>query len=1021
MILSIVHLSDIHICEEKKFYLKEQAKKIAEAIYNRNDEETNLIIIVTGDIAFSGKESEYELAKEYFDILNTRLKGACKTYNLLFTPGNHDCDFSEENSIRPILIGNITKEHNVDSNIINLVTDCQSNYRKFDNNNSISSKIIDGKLIKKAIVNFDEEKVVIQFNLINTAWMSSLHETKNIYMPINIEDLRCEEIDDENFSNLIVTAYHHPSSWLDSESDCKFRQNSEQISNIILSGHEHCEDEFIKSRKTSQTVYSCAGELNKECPVFKILKIDFEQEQLETYKMEFDIEKKSFIIKNKNRTNLILKKDPVLDVTEEYCEVLDDLGMVLNHKKKSNLKLSDVYVVPNLARLDSKEVGKEINIKEDDYIDTFLNSKKYIILGESGSGKTSMLKNLYRLYIDNGYFPIYLKAEDIKQLNRVTSKKIDNLVYTKIIEQYGEEKIEIFKNFDKHKKVLFIDDYHQIIDNTENKYNLHRYINDIFGVITLTMNSFDGIQFDLNNNNILRTYDKYKIKKFSIKLRMKLVKKWYLINNYEYSDEDIQLKSEKAMRIIDNMLNNNNMPAIPYVILMMLSVQDSNNINRQDQTLYGHLLQMIITNSLLRSGVVSEDITETFVILDEIAYELFKSEKNNLQDYEFKKIIDEYNSNCDMDKDVNNVKEQLTNSNIMREEIIDQKNYTIRFKYAYLYSYFVAEYMAKHIMEDSILEDLKQIIDNIHVEINSRIFINVWYFREYFNKQENKLLELLEDKIKNTFFDLEPYEFEKPANCIANIINNKSQILMEFKPITEEIDKHKEDIIEKKDEIENKKDVNCYSYNEDINTESKEVAEIITATNLILTIGQIVKSSSGAFDSETKRRLIENCYNCGMKLLKNFYNMFDESMDSFKQCLQDIMDENTEITLDDAYHKALSFVQGMIQIGTYSILYQISDSISQDKIKISFKRIVKEQKKLGYNLINVMITFLFNHNEDYGVVKDFLKKDEGNDYFIRSIMRIIIWQYYYYNKSKDRVTRQKLLQEFHLKEKKLIQ
>ena len=47
-------------------------------------------VLVTGDLAFSGKESEYELVKELFYKLSSTIGLSC---NMIFcVPGNHDVD-----------------------------------------------------------------------------------------------------------------------------------------------------------------------------------------------------------------------------------------------------------------------------------------------------------------------------------------------------------------------------------------------------------------------------------------------------------------------------------------------------------------------------------------------------------------------------------------------------------------------------------------------------------------------------------------------------------------------------------------------------------------------------------------------------------------------------------------------------------------------------------------------------------------------------------------------------------------
>ena len=57
------------------------------------------LVIIVGDTAFSGRESEYKRASEWLDELTVAL--GCNETDVRVVPGNHDCDRSH--------ITNVTK------------------------------------------------------------------------------------------------------------------------------------------------------------------------------------------------------------------------------------------------------------------------------------------------------------------------------------------------------------------------------------------------------------------------------------------------------------------------------------------------------------------------------------------------------------------------------------------------------------------------------------------------------------------------------------------------------------------------------------------------------------------------------------------------------------------------------------------------------------------------------------------------------------------------------------------------
>jgi calcineurin-like phosphoesterase family protein len=91
-----VHLSDIHFGQEKGESVhihddvKEQLIADAQVVVSNLSGKVAHGILVTGDVAHSGKKNEYDVAGSWLD----RLAGAvgCETFRIQLIPGNHDVD-----------------------------------------------------------------------------------------------------------------------------------------------------------------------------------------------------------------------------------------------------------------------------------------------------------------------------------------------------------------------------------------------------------------------------------------------------------------------------------------------------------------------------------------------------------------------------------------------------------------------------------------------------------------------------------------------------------------------------------------------------------------------------------------------------------------------------------------------------------------------------------------------------------------------------------------------------------------
>jgi metallophosphoesterase superfamily enzyme len=79
-----------------------QADQIVAAIRALRLNPSACLVIVPGDVAFSGKAEEYRLAQQFFRELLTRLEQEYPGIKpeIAFVPGNHDCNMKLASDIR---------------------------------------------------------------------------------------------------------------------------------------------------------------------------------------------------------------------------------------------------------------------------------------------------------------------------------------------------------------------------------------------------------------------------------------------------------------------------------------------------------------------------------------------------------------------------------------------------------------------------------------------------------------------------------------------------------------------------------------------------------------------------------------------------------------------------------------------------------------------------------------------------------------------------------------------------------
>jgi predicted phosphodiesterase len=238
-----VHLSDIHFGQERGSELvihndvKEQLIDDARQVV-RNMESGNATgILVTGDIAHSGKKDQYKAAGQWLDRVAEAI--GCEIHQIQMVPGNHDVERDKTSGAAKLMLEKIAAggADELDEFLDNesdreLLFDRFREYGEFsegyrcplDTNGAYSSdsrvEIADGRAIR--------------FIRINSALLCSGRETaENPELMLGARQFVFPRTSDEE----VIVLSHHPLHWFkDSPEAMKYIQSRARV---FISGHEH--------------------------------------------------------------------------------------------------------------------------------------------------------------------------------------------------------------------------------------------------------------------------------------------------------------------------------------------------------------------------------------------------------------------------------------------------------------------------------------------------------------------------------------------------------------------------------------------------------------------------------------------------------------------------------------------------------------------------------------------------------------------------------------------------------------
>lgn len=255
MSLKLLHISDIHFKDYKdNQYLdldKEIQREIELDLSALKESYGNIdIVLIGGDIAYSGREEEYNYAYSWIQHI-CDITG-CKEENVLSVPGNHDVERTKIGPVTKMVHDKFKKSRNrteIDQALTEILLHKSSSeqlLQPIQNYNSFAARY--GALPESNLLywekNFQLDGRILRIRGLNSALVSNSTDDENTSKLI-LGSSQTSFLRENGLIYLVMC--HHPSSWLiDGESamtDLKAKAS------ILLFGHKHSySDDVLNNR-----------------------------------------------------------------------------------------------------------------------------------------------------------------------------------------------------------------------------------------------------------------------------------------------------------------------------------------------------------------------------------------------------------------------------------------------------------------------------------------------------------------------------------------------------------------------------------------------------------------------------------------------------------------------------------------------------------------------------------------------------------------------------------------------------
>lgn len=193
----ILHLSDMHFKDGAGGRLSGRAPAIGAAMRPRCAHLEALLLIVSGDITYSGKKSEFRRAEEFINAILGELRSQkdLEVLGPVLVPGNHDCDFLREGDVRPSLLGSLPaeiKDIKLEGDRVRHIVAPLEEFFAFERGYSGSEREGPSRLYYARQFKFRESAILV--HCFNTAWVSRVKEQQGqILFPMQVSPLKSSE------------------------------------------------------------------------------------------------------------------------------------------------------------------------------------------------------------------------------------------------------------------------------------------------------------------------------------------------------------------------------------------------------------------------------------------------------------------------------------------------------------------------------------------------------------------------------------------------------------------------------------------------------------------------------------------------------------------------------------------------------------------------------------------------------------------------------------------------------------
>ena len=839
---------------------KFQIDKIVDATISAGTVD-HVVLVVSGDLSFSGKSPEYTVVKKCINNIVSGYKE--KTHHLKYiqiccVPGNHDNSYPNDDAekLTSEKLQQIRKTNSYEKHLESQVKQQTAffNYAK----NMANCDWQDDKQFHRRLLSFDGFR--IEVNLINSGLFSTLDEDKGLHY---ISQHCINDLVQPTGADFVVTVMHHAPEWYTDDLKHQLENAIYRKSSIVFLGHEHhIEQKTISHEGMPSALIQAGGCLcnNDDWQNSSFFIGLFDTERYEYSQHEYVWNAIQSQYEDNHEKQWKLTRKPSI---EKQLHIQDSFMQSFLHDPKHDHLTDDFrkyFVFPRLQQQNSEGIIEKEIISEDEFVKEVLVKKRVLIYGGYNLGKSTLLKKLF-LVLSKDYVPVFCSISNIH------GKNTERMIRNSFEDTYGTETSDYsrFQQMPKEKKVVIIDDADQISKDSFDPFL--NYLLTTFEYVILAskqlfdLDLFERVKSIFEAEGVLY---RYTIHPFYADKRKELIRKIVEIKAVDKST------IEKTTELLSNAIASQRRSIMldPDFIINYAEYYCNNigEVTNSDSSVFSKVFEANITTSLSPFCKGALSVNKVFTILGKIAHHIHFMKAYPVSHEAMISVVEKYNEEYGDTVSARSLIEIAWKSKIMIKEEQESGIISYRFSSRNYLAYFVAREINAEYNSTHDQSDLQKILRCACFGINADILLFISYITDnvqILNALLSMAYSLIEEWVEFDFDDTMPQYLK--ATTYKQIMP----------PQVGELEKQQKAIIEnEKAEYRALRVANIYDYSDEA---AEEIAnQLIRACSLLIVIAKCLPGFEHNMKRKEKDAFVEMIYKMPNRIFGRWASLMEQ-------------------------------------------------------------------------------------------------------------------------------------------------